>query len=44
MLAAIQALKGKKVDVVTTSPELIIKEVYKQTAFFEMLCLTIGHN
>jgi hypothetical protein len=33
MLAAIQGLKNKKVDVVTTS-----------TPFFEMLSLTVGQN
>jgi len=44
MLAAIFALQNKKVDVITTSPELSIPEVEKQTPFFEMLGLTSGEN
>ena len=44
MLAAIHALKGQKVDVLTTSTELSIPEVKKQKPFFEILGLTIGEN
>jgi len=44
MLAAIHALQGQKVDVLTTSEELSIPEVKKQMPFFEMLGLTIGEN
>jgi preprotein translocase subunit SecA len=44
MLAAIHALQGQKVDVLTTSIELSIPEVKKQAPFFEMLGLTIGEN
>ncbi|ACP20925.1 hypothetical protein Aasi_1610 [Candidatus Amoebophilus asiaticus 5a2] len=44
MLAAMHALKGKKVDVVTTSTELSIPEVAKQTRFFEVLGLSVGEN
>ena len=44
MLAALHALKGQKVDVLTTSPELSIPEVKKQTPFFTNLGLTVGEN
>lgn len=44
MLAAMHALQGKKVDVVTTSTELSIPEVKKQSGFFAMLGLTVGEN
>ncbi|MHB9147646.1 MAG: ankyrin repeat domain-containing protein [Candidatus Amoebophilus sp.] len=44
MLASMHALKGKKVDVVTTSTELSIPEVAKQTKFFELLGLSVGEN
>jgi ankyrin repeat protein len=44
MLAAIHALQGKKVDVVTTSTELSVPEVTKQSGFFAMLGLSVGEN
>ncbi|MCG8340675.1 MAG: hypothetical protein MI674_05410, partial [Cytophagales bacterium] len=44
MLAAIHALQGKKVDVVTSSTELSIPEVKKQTDFFALFDLTVGEN
>lgn len=44
MLAAILALEGKAVDVVTTSMELAIPEVKKQTNFFSMLSLSVDSN
>ncbi|MEL6152539.1 MAG: DEAD/DEAH box helicase, partial [Bacteroidota bacterium] len=44
MLAAIRALQGHKVDVVTTSTELSVPEVEEQTPFFEMLSLSVGEN
>jgi preprotein translocase subunit SecA len=44
MFAAIKALQGNKVDVITSSTELSIPEVKKQTAFFTMLGLTVGEN
>lgn len=44
MLAAIHALCGKKVDVVTTSIALSVPEVKKQNGFFEMLGLSVGEN
>jgi preprotein translocase subunit SecA len=44
MFAAIKALQGHKVDVVTTSVELSVPEVKKQTAFFAMLGLTVAEN
>ena len=44
MLAAIKALQGNEVDVVTTSVELSKPEVRKQRPFFEMLNLTVAEN
>ncbi|XP_062704579.1 uncharacterized protein LOC134286896, partial [Aedes albopictus] len=44
MLAVIHALKGVKVDIVTTSTELTIPEVKKQRPFFEMFGLTVDEN
>jgi preprotein translocase subunit SecA len=44
MLAAIHALQGKKVDVVTTSTELSVPEVAEQEGFFNMLGLSVGEN
>jgi ankyrin repeat protein len=44
MLAAVHALKGQKVDVVTTSAELSIPEIKKQAPFFTMLGLTAAEN
>lgn len=44
MLAALHALQGTKVDVITTSPELSIPEINKQALFFSMLTLTVGEN
>jgi preprotein translocase subunit SecA len=44
MLAAIHALQGQKVDVLTTSTELSIPEINKQTPFFTTLGLTVGEN
>lgn len=44
MFAAIKALQGNKVDVITSSTELSIPEVKKQTPFFTMLGLTVGEN
>ena len=44
MLAAIHALQGQKVDLLTTSIELSIPEVKKQKPFFETLGLTVGEN
>eukprot|EP01132_Coremiostelium_polycephalum_P000708 gene708-879_t len=44
MLAAFHALRGEKVDVTTTSSELSIPEVQKQTKFFSLLDLTVGEN
>lgn len=44
MLAAIHALEGKQVDVITTSTELSIREVETQRPFFELLSLTVGEN
>ena len=44
MLAALQALQGHQVDVVTTSPELAVPEVKEQTPFFSMLGLSVGEN
>lgn len=44
ILAALHALQGKKVDVVTTSTELSVPEVAKQAGFFAMLDLTVDEN
>ncbi len=44
MLAALYALQGQKVDVLTTSTELSIPEVAKQTPFFTTLGLAVGEN
>ena len=44
MLAALHALQGQKVDVLTTSTELSIPEVKNQRPLFEMLGLTVGEN
>ena len=44
MLAAVHALQGQYVDVITTSSELAIPEVLKQEHFFKMLSLTVGEN
>ncbi|KXJ68548.1 hypothetical protein RP20_CCG002766 [Aedes albopictus] len=44
MLAVIHALKGVKVDIVTTSTELSIPEVKKQRPFFEIFGLTVDEN
>ena len=44
MLAAIYALQGKKVDVITTSPELSKPEVVKKAPFFSLFNLTVGEN
>ena len=44
MFAAVLALQGKKVDVVTSSVELSRKEVEKQRAFLAMLGLTVAEN
>ncbi|XP_062709669.1 uncharacterized protein LOC134288539 [Aedes albopictus] len=44
MLAVIHALKGVKVDIVTTSTELSIPEVKKQRPFFEMFGLKVDEN
>ncbi len=44
MLAAIHGLQGRQVDVITTSTELSIPEVKKQTPFFKVLNLTIAEN
>eukprot|EP01132_Coremiostelium_polycephalum_P000001 gene1-1_t len=44
MLAAVHALSGTKVDVVTTSSELSVPEVTKQRPFFSLLGLSLGEN
>ncbi|MBX9890362.1 MAG: hypothetical protein K2X94_03775 [Amoebophilaceae bacterium] len=44
ILAAIHGLQGKKVDVVTTSTQLSIPEVKKQSPFFELLGLTAAEK
>ncbi|MGI2257498.1 DEAD/DEAH box helicase [Candidatus Cardinium hertigii] len=44
MLAAFYALKGRSVDVVTTSTELTITEVNRQKGFFSMLNVSVGEN
>ncbi|MCU0318325.1 MAG: hypothetical protein MUC61_03265 [Amoebophilaceae bacterium] len=44
MLAALHALRGQKVDVLTTSEELSIPEVRKQMPFFTALGLTVAEN
>lgn len=44
MLAAVHALQGQPVDVLTTSTELVGPEVERQKGFFEMLNLTVGYN
>lgn len=44
MLAAIKALDGHKVDVVTSSPELARPQAEQQKCFFEQFGLTASHN
>ncbi len=44
MLATVHALQSQKVDVLTTSAELSIPEVKKQTPFFTLFGLTAGEN
>jgi len=44
MFAAIQALNGRQVDVVTTSPLLAKRDADNKKTFYKMLSLTVGEN
>lgn len=44
MLAAIKALEGHQVDIVTSSPELACPQAEEQSKFFEKFGFTTAHN
>jgi hypothetical protein len=44
MIAAVKALNGLKVDIVTTSPLLAKRDAENKRSFYEMLSLTVGEN
>jgi preprotein translocase subunit SecA len=44
MLAAIKALQGHQVDIVTSSPELAKPQSEEQKKFFQLFGLTCAHN
>ncbi|CAF1614910.1 unnamed protein product, partial [Didymodactylos carnosus] len=44
MLAAIKALEGHKIDIITSSPELAKPQAEQQKTFFNIFGLTVGHN
>ncbi len=44
MLAAIKALDGHQVDIVTSSPELARPQSQQQEKFFKLFQLTVSHN
>jgi preprotein translocase subunit SecA len=44
MLAAIKALEGHKIDIVTSSPELAKPQSEQQKMFFDKFGLTVSHN
>src|SRR6202044_1181615 len=44
MLAVLCALKGKKIDIVTSSSELAKRDAEEQQPFYELFGLSCGHN
>lgn len=44
MLAAIKALEGHQVDIVTSSPELATPQSIQQKDFYQQFNLTVSHN
>ncbi|CAF1398910.1 unnamed protein product [Adineta steineri] len=44
MLAAIKALEGHQVDIVTSSPELATPQAIQQKEFYQQFNLTVSHN
>mmetsp|Transcript_12404 Transcript_12404/g.11238 ORF Transcript_12404/g.11238 Transcript_12404/m.11238 type:complete len:331 (+) Transcript_12404:162-1154(+) len=44
MLAVILSLKGKKVDIVTSSKVLAIRDSHEKTNFYSLFGLSVGHN
>jgi len=44
LIATMQALQNKKVDVITTSTELSVPEVKKMKDFFKMLNVSVAEN
>ena len=44
MLAAIKALEGHQVDIVTSSPELATPQSIQQKEFYQQFNLTVSHN
>ncbi|CAF3062018.1 unnamed protein product [Rotaria sp. Silwood2] len=44
MLAAIKALEGHQVDIITSSPELATPQSIQQKEFYQQFNLTVSHN